>query len=85
MTVRVDPRVMRTPMVSLGALIAEGHMFADGKRRIFVPEETPDGLIDELTAALVEADEKAERLARGIAAVEALLSGSDDSSSGGVS
>ena len=50
---RAIPRVMRTPMVTTNALVAEGSMFVDGRKRIFVPKATTDELIAELTADCV--------------------------------
>ena len=70
---RAIPRVMRTPMVTTNALVAEGSMFVDGRKRIFVPKATTDELIAELTAALIEADESNDRVARGIEAVRGLF------------
>lgn len=74
------PRVMRTPMVTTNALIADGQMFVDGRKRIFVPEATSDELIAEITAALIEADEKVDRVARAIEAVRAMFRESGDPS-----
>jgi hypothetical protein len=67
------PRVVRTPMLEKQMLVMDGSTFGDGKRRIGVPMSVSDEQASQLAAALIDADEKVERLTRMVAAVEALL------------
>lgn len=59
------PLVTRSPGVPEGrALVMEGHMFEDGKRRLILPQATPDNVVAEATQTLEEQEAHLERIRR---------------------